>query len=112
MTEVIFTENADHKITGFVSSGHAEYSRRGHDIVCAAISILTINSVNAIEKIAKADAEVEQDGKTGRISLKLISEPDIRTETILRSLVMGLREVSAEYGGKYCKVTIDEEVQC
>lgn len=112
MTEILFRQNADHKITGFVSTGHAGYDRKGRDIVCAAISVLTINAVNSIEKIAKADAEVEQDEKSGRIALKLLSDPTEKTETIFRSLILGLRGVMSDYGGRYCKVTIEEEVQC
>ena len=112
MTDIIFTQNADHKITGFVSKGHAGFARKGKDIVCAAISVLTINAINAIEEIAKAEADVVQDGKEGLIKLRLLSEPDEKTETILRSLILGLKGVSADYGGRYCKVTIEEEVQC
>ena len=112
MTEVIFTQNADHKITGFISRGHAGFARRGKDVVCAAISVLTINAVNSIEKIAKAEADVVQDKKGGQISFRLLSEPDDKTETILRSLILGLKGVVADYGGRYCKVTIEEEEQC
>ncbi len=112
MTDIIFTQNADHKIIGFESKGHAGFAGKGKDIVCAAISVLTINAVNSIEKIAKAEADVVQDGKEGLIKLRLLSEPDVKTETILRSLILGLKEVSADYGGRYCKVTIEEEVQC
>ena len=28
--------------------GHAGYAKRGEDIVCAAISVLTINTINSI----------------------------------------------------------------
>ncbi|MCR5595899.1 MAG: ribosomal-processing cysteine protease Prp [Lachnospiraceae bacterium] len=112
MTEVFFTLNADHKITGFKTLGHAGYKRRGKDIVCSAISALTITAVNSIEEVAKADAEVITDEKTGMISLKLRSLPDDRTETIFRSLILGLKGISAEYEGRYCKVTIKEELQC
>ena len=112
MTEIYFTQNADHKITGFISSGHSGFARRGRDIVCAAISALTITAVNSIEKIAQAEADVTQDIKTGKITLRLKSEPTDKTETILRSLVLGLQGIEAEYGGRHCKVTFKEELQC
>ena len=112
MTDIYFTQNADHKITGFVSSGHSGFARRGRDIGCAAISALTITAVNSIEQIAKADADVKQDVRTGRISLHLKSEPTEKTETILRSLLLGLKGIEADYGGRHCKVTVKEELQC
>ena len=32
----------------FVSKGHAGYAEEGYDIVCAAVSVLIINTVNSI----------------------------------------------------------------
>lgn len=112
MTVVYFTENTDRKIIGFTSHGHAGYKKRGPDIVCAAISILTINAVNSLDEIAGADLVHSEDQKEGIISVKLKSRPDEKTETIFRSLILGLKGISAEYGSKYCKVTVKEEIQC
>ena len=111
MTEVFFTENVDHKITGFKSVGHAGFKKRGKDVVCAAISVLTINTENSLEKLAKADMDVTEDEKNGVISVHLKSEPDEKTEILFRSLLMGLKDTSAEYGDRYCKVTFKEELQ-
>ena len=33
----------------FVSKGHAGYAEEGQDIVCAAVSVLVINTVNSLE---------------------------------------------------------------
>ncbi len=112
MTEVSFRLNADRKITGFTSSGHAGYRKKGQDIVCSAISVLVITAENALEEVAGADVDTRADEKEGRISVDLRSDPDEKTETIFRSLELGLRGVSAEYGGRYCKVTIEEEKPC
>ena len=35
----------------FVSKGHAGYAEEGQDIVCAAVSVLVINTVNSLEDI-------------------------------------------------------------
>ena len=34
---------------GFDLEGHAGYSEAGTDIVCAAVSVLVINTINAVE---------------------------------------------------------------
>ncbi len=112
MTEIRFIRNSDHKFTGFTCTGHAEFDEKGKDLVCCAISILTINAINSIEKVAKKDAEVIDDEEMGYLSIRLKEDPDERTETIFRSLILGLKEIRAEYGRKYLKVIEKEEEQC
>ncbi len=112
MTEIYFIENADHKLTGFRSFGHAGYRKFGPDIVCAGISALTTNTVNSLEKIANADMDITRDPKGPVFSMTLKSQPDSITETLLRSMLLGIQEISAQYGSRFCKVTIKEEVKC
>ncbi len=112
MTEVFFTENSDGMITGFRCTGHAGYKRFGPDMVCAGISALTINANNSLEEIAGASVDTRPGRNKGDLSVRLLTKPDEKTEVIMRSLVLGLREISRDYGEKYCKVTIKEEVQC
>ena len=110
MTEVSFIQNAERKLTGFTCSGHAFYARKNKDVVCAGISVLTINTINSLENIAGADIDVKQDD--GYLSVVIRSEPDVRTETLMRSAYLGLSGISAEYGSKFCRVTIKEEILC
>ena len=35
----------------FVSKGHAGYAEEGQDIVCAAVSVLVINTVNSLRGV-------------------------------------------------------------
>ena len=112
MTEIVLFKNADHKLIGFECLGHSGFARRGKDIVCSAISVLTINTVNSLEKIAGADLEVRSDGHKGHLYCKLKSATSIQTDTLLEALEIGLIGVSDNYGSKYCKVTYKEEKQC
>ena len=41
--------NKKNEYVGFKAVGHAGYGEAGEDIVCAAISVLTINTINAID---------------------------------------------------------------
>ena len=110
MTEIIFSLNTDHNIVGFTCNGHSGYARRNKDdIVCAAISALTITSVNALEEIAKSEFEFESDEKSGYLLCRLTSNPNDRTETILRTMELGLKGISDSYGSKFCKVTYKED---
>ena len=51
MIKADFYLNTDGSYRGFSVSGHAGYAKRGQDIVCASVSSLVINTVNAIEAL-------------------------------------------------------------
>ena len=52
MTKVTIFRNFKNECVGFDAFEHAGYAEEGEDIVCAAISVLTINTMNAIEGIS------------------------------------------------------------
>ena len=49
MTTVTIYQTKNGIYKGFELSGHAGYAKNGADIVCAAISMLTTNTINSIE---------------------------------------------------------------
>jgi len=112
MTEIVLFKNADHKIIGFECLGHSGFARRGKDLVCASISVLTINTVNSLEKIAGVKTEVRAEDKAGHLYCKLLDEPTIQTNTLFEALELGLNGIYENYGSKYCKVTYKEEKSC
>ena len=109
MTEICFFKNAEHKIIGFTSKGHAGFSRRGKDIVCSSISVLTINTINSLEKIAGVDTEVYANAKDAEMTCMLKGESNVSADTLLNSLELGILGIVDNYGSKYCKVTYKEE---
>ena len=50
MIRVTVYKTRRHEYAGFDLSGHAGYEEAGHDIVCAAVSALVINTVNSVEQ--------------------------------------------------------------
>ena len=54
MIRVTIYQNEKKECAGFLAKGHAGFSEAGQDIVCAAASVLMINTVNAIEEIGRA----------------------------------------------------------
>lgn len=50
MIEVTVYKTMRHEYAGFDMSGHAGYDDIGKDIVCAAVSVLVINTLNSIER--------------------------------------------------------------
>jgi uncharacterized protein YsxB (DUF464 family) len=53
MVKFYLVRNSDNKITKFYAEGHSGYSEIGSDIVCAAISALSQNTVYGIVEYLK-----------------------------------------------------------
>jgi len=108
MTNVIFFKK-DGYYTGFTVSGHAMFNQKGKDIVCAAISVLTINTINALDEINHESMDVDMDENKGLLKMVLLSHKEESSQTLMKTLVLGLESIQKEYGRKYCKVDYKEE---
>ncbi len=93
---------------GFLCSGHAGYAKSGEDIVCAAVSILVINTVNAIERYGNQEFACDEDTERGMIRFTLKKSPTEETKLLLDTMLLGLKEVEREYHGAYLKLIFRE----
>ena len=59
MIEIIIHRRGN-QYAGFVSKGHAGYAEEGYDIICAAVSVLTVNTINSIEAFTTDHFAVRQ----------------------------------------------------
>ena len=91
---------------GFSSEGHAGYDEKGKDIVCAAISMLTINTANSIMGLTGSKIDVSYN--EGFISWKFTSPCDERATLLMDAMLMGLRSIEEDYDDKYLTVIIEE----
>ena len=90
---------------GFKVEGHALFDDPGKDVVCAAVSILTINTINAIEEFVKDQKmQAVSDEKKGYIELKLLNEAKKDTLLLTDTFLLGIRGIIGEYGTKYVKL--------
>lgn len=101
----ILIHKTEEGIDAFSCKGHAEYADEGFDIVCSAVSILTVNTSNSIEKLTGAALKTKQ--KDGNLSFRLEEKPNERTELLLQSMLLGLRDIEEQYP-KYLKVTVTD----
>lgn len=93
-------------ISGFVLKGHAGAGEYGQDIVCSAVSVLAINTVNSLEKLAEVSPQVLSDDKNGGLLDVQLSDDQVqqaRAQLLLKSFELGLRDVAKSYG-KYIKI--------
>ena len=93
MTKVTIYKNVKNECVGFKALGHSGYAEEGEDIVCAAISILTFNTMNAIESFTDTNVSLEMDEELGLIEYS-IDEPTKETSLLLDTMVLGLQTMA------------------
>ena len=107
MTTVVLKKK-DNRYSGLLLTGHAGYADSGQDIVCSAISMLVINSINAMETLAGERMDVTADEREGRIAVSFPDAVNEKSQLILDTMVLGLKSVQEQYGKKYLKLKFEE----
>ncbi len=105
MIDIRIKRADDGAILGFSSAGHADYSEKGSDIICAAVSMLVINTLNSIEALLPEDAEkMVTQVEEGKIVVTFDEEPSEHAMILLEAMCIGLKDVLKEYGDKYINI--------
>ena len=107
MTKIVIRKN-NGRYTGFTCSGHAGYAQSGSDIVCAAVSILVINTINAMEIFAAEEMEVSSQEEGGIIDVKFPFPIGEKAILLMDTMVLGLQSIGQQYGKKYLRLKIEE----
>ena len=102
----ISIERRNDKIIRIQSKGHAGYADKGQDIVCAAVSVLLINTVNAIECFTE-DGIIVQEGD-GMLDIRFPKDLSHDGQLLTDALVLGLKETAKEYGSEYITLNVQE----
>ena len=109
MTTVVICRDKKGFYRGFYCAGHAGYAKRGRpDILCAAISALTIGTINSLEELAGERLSVTQNEDTGFLRCDFESILQEKSCFLMDSMVFSLENISREYGGKYLQVKFEE----
>jgi len=105
MITAVISKTEDGNYKSFSCTGHAEYANKGKDIVCAATSILVVNTYNSIESFSESKVSIE-----GGATIKWVFEsvPDEKANVLMDALVLGLDGIKNEYGKKYLKLVFEE----
>ena len=102
MIDVVIYQNSNSDYIGFKTYGHAEYDDPGQDLVCSAVSAVTITILNSIEKLSDVNFTLDCDQKTGNMDFMLTEKPDIKAQTLLQALVIGISGIEESYGDYIC----------
>ena len=110
MIHVTIYQNENRECVGFRTEGHAGYSEEGSDIVCAAASVLVINTMNAIERYAQDPCSVISNDEAGLITYYLVNGyPSKDADLLLNTMILGLENMAddANYA-EYIDLTFEE----
>ena len=108
MTKITVRKTGTGRYTGFTCIGHAGYAEAGSDIICAAVSILVINTINSIDSFTEDKMNLVTNEDEGLIDVRFPSTVSEKTTLLLDSMVLGLKEVKSQYGRKYLKLQFEE----
>ena len=109
MTTVVICKDHDGSYKGFYCMGHAEYAKRGKpDILCSAISAVTVGTVNALEKLGNVSLKATANDDTGFLKCDFESVLQEKCVFLMDSMVFTLEELSRKYGENYLQVKFKE----
>ena len=108
MTEITILKTSDGLFKGFECNGHAGFADYGKDVVCSAISVLTINTINSIDQLTGDQIAVSEDGSAGIISCHFINDISEKTDLLMQSFELGVNSIYKQYGKKYLNIKIKE----
>ena len=90
MTKIIFYRSGG-SFYGFEEQGHACYNENGDDVLCAALSAMTMLIINTIEVAYASDVDYDIDESATRIKVCSKSAlPDFEDDECKRYAVSGL----------------------
>lgn len=99
MVEVTVLKNSLDEVFSLQVEGHAGYADSGQDIVCSAVSVLTINTVNSIMHIL--GVKLEPKSELGILTCQFPKQDDQqlqeKMQLLLQSMVLGLRTIEDNY---------------
>lgn len=109
MTDVTIYRNRNRECIGFTAIGHADYADAGEDIICAAISVLVINTCNAIEALTNTAISLITNEEEGLIDCRLKDTPSEQTELLFSAMILGIRNMTEnEDYEEYIQLSFEE----
>ena len=108
MTHVSIIKTRDGEYRGFNCIGHSGYAECGEDIVCAAVSVLVINTINSLEQLADEKFQLVTNEEDGLIDCRFKKDVNEKSKLLLDSMILGLREIKKQYGKTFIDLTFEE----
>ena len=98
----VSVERKNDALNSIELSGHADSGPYGYDLVCAAVSGVSLGAVNAVMELSNVDLMVEQGGEGGYLKVTIPSdvpsEDLAKAQLLLEGMLVSLKSIEAEYG--------------
>ena len=109
MTTIVIEKSHEGVYKGFTCMGHAGFAKKGKpDILCSAVSALSIHTINGLEKVAEQDISVSTDESTGFMRCIINDKPSSEAVALMDAFVNSVIDLSDEYSEKFLQVKIQE----
>ncbi|GFI01386.1 MAG: ribosomal-processing cysteine protease Prp [Lachnospiraceae bacterium] len=108
MTSITIIKSKNGEYKEVTCQGHAGYADAGSDIVCAAVSMLVINTINSLEELTDTEMEVASSEEDGFINCRLEGPLSAGANLLLDAMILGLKNVVSQYGRQYLKLKFKE----
>ncbi len=93
MTTITLYRNKHHEYEGFDVYGHAEYAKYGEDILCSAISMLIINTINSIARFTEDKTSCVSNEDEGSIVYRFTAGTSHDAQLLVKSMILGLESL-------------------
>lgn len=108
MIIITIYQNKQGQYTRFSCIGHAEYADAGKDIVCAGVSVLVLNTVNAIDAFTEEAFDADTDQASGLIDIRFRQPVGHDAKLLIDTMVLGLQDIQKNYGIDYSLLNFKE----
>lgn len=100
MIHITIQRDSSNRIKAFTISGHANFAKKGEDLVCAGVSAVSFGAVNAVIRLTEINPVIEQ-GKDGFLRCiipdKLPNDVDEKVQLLLEGMVISLQTIEKDY---------------
>ncbi len=85
----------DHQMVSHVKiTGHAGFDEKGKDLVCAAVSSISVGTLNALDELANSDCKLTLADNMIKIEVLQINE---RSQLIIQTMIIQLKTLYEQY---------------
>ncbi len=106
----VFVDSEHHyrRIELLGHAGLADDYQEGQELVCSAVSALTLNMANSVEHFTEDQFTAEEDEESGLFRFHFTGDISSEATLLMNSLVFGLENIEEAYGEPYIKIRFKE----
>ena len=90
MVEITVYKTGNHEYVGFDAKGHAGLADVGQDVLCAAVSMMVINTINSIGRFTDDETSLVQDEETGTVEFRFVHVANHDAHLLIQAMLHGL----------------------